>query len=176
MSRPARSGPLGGDPHDGPGGRREVPFGPEISWPHGFRQMDPESRDLIESAYRPGPGYQQPAMDDYGYGDPGYSDPSYEGPKTLYNGPAFRGQGGGPTNAPPGPYLGSGYRPSGPVPGYHGPEIRDSSRPGGARRSYAPSGGAYPEQWYDHPRLDDRVVADVRPGGADPRLAGINYG
>jgi hypothetical protein len=158
MSRAARSGPLGGDPHDGPGGRREVPFGPEISWPYGFRQMDPESRDLIESAYRPGPGYQQPALDDYG--DPGYSDPSYEGPKTPYNGRAFPGQGASTTNAPaPRPYLGSGYRPSGPVPGYHGPEIRDSSRPGGAPRAGT---GAYPEQWYDHPRLDDRVAGDLR--------------
>jgi hypothetical protein len=139
---PARSGP-GSDSRDGAAGR-QVPFGPEISWPYGFRQMDPESRDLIESAYRPGPGYQQPAMDDYGYGDPGYSDPSYEGPKAPYNSPAFPGQGGGATNPPaPRPYAGSGY---------------------------------YPEQWYDHPRLDDRVANDMRRGAADPRLEGITYG
>jgi len=211
LSSPARFGPPGGDPHDGPGGRREAPFGPEISWPYGFRQMDSESRDLIESAYRPGPGYQQPAVNDYGYGDPGYSDPSYEGPKTPYNGPAFPGQGGGAPNSPaPRPFSGSGagYRPSGPVPGHHGPGSRDSSRPAGPGRSYPPppageeiwpvtgaqealpdtgpqpaAGGfgpagsaAYPEQWYGHPRLDDRVTGDARRGAADPRLEGINYG
>jgi hypothetical protein len=150
MSSPARSGPLGGDPHDGPGGRREAPFGPEISWPYGFRQMDSESRDLIESAY--GTGYQQPAMDDYGYGDPGYSDPSYEGPKTPYNGPAFPGSGSGsgsgygggsPNTSAPRPLGGSGYRPSGPVPGYHVPGVRDSARPG---RSYPPPSGQ-PDIW-----------------------------
>ncbi len=201
MSGPARYGPPGGDPHDGPGGRREVPFGPDISWPHGFRQMDSDSRDLIESAY--GSGYQQPAMDDYGYGDPGYSDPSYDGPKTPHDGPAFPGHGGGSPNAPaPRPLGGSGYRPSGPVPGYHVPEVRETARPG---YSFAPPAGqpdiwpvtgaqevlpdtgpqpavgrsgspSYPEQWYDNPRLDDRVADDVRRGPADPRLAGINYG
>ena len=66
-----------------------MPFGPEVSWPYGFRQLDPESRVVLESAYGSGPVYQQPAMDDYGYGDPGYSDPSYEGPKTPYGNPAL---------------------------------------------------------------------------------------
>src|SRR5260370_30798355 len=83
------SGPRS-DPHEGPGGRRDVPFGPEISWPYGFRQLDPQSRQVLESAYGTGPVYQQPAMDDYG--DPGYSDPSYEGPRTPYGGPPFPGQ------------------------------------------------------------------------------------
>ena len=73
-------------------GRRDVPFGPEVSWPYGFRQLDPESREVLESAYGSGPVYQQPAMDDYGYGDPGYSDPSYEGPKTPYGNSALPGR------------------------------------------------------------------------------------
>ena len=102
-SSPVRygSGPRS-DPHEGLGGRHEVPFGPEISWPYGFRQMDDESRDVLESAYGTGPcrgavpqaQYQQPAVDDYGYGDPGYADPSYEGPRTPYGGSAFGGQPG----------------------------------------------------------------------------------
>src|SRR5208282_3584052 len=101
------SGPRS-DPHDGRGGRREAPFGPEISWPYGFRQLDPESRDVLESAYGTDRVYQQPAVDDYGYGDPGYADPSYEGPRTPHggpalsgpalNGPAFGGQNGVPPN------------------------------------------------------------------------------
>ena len=67
-----------------------MPFGPEISWPHGFRQLDPQSREVLESAYGAGPAYQQPAMDDFGYGDPGYSDPSYEGPRAPYGNPGYR--------------------------------------------------------------------------------------
>src|SRR5580704_2270903 len=94
------SGPRN-DPPESLSGRREAPFGPEISWPYGFRQMDDESRDVLESAYGTAPKYQQtpskqaqyqqPAVDDYGYGDPGYSDPSYEGPRTPYAGPSFDG-------------------------------------------------------------------------------------
>src|SRR5437868_12979864 len=45
-------GPGGGDPRDD-GGRRDVPFGPEISWPHGFRPLDTQSREVLESAYDP---------------------------------------------------------------------------------------------------------------------------
>ena len=92
MGNPARFGSgARSEPQDVPGGsgtgRREAPFGPEISWPYGFRPLDPESREVLESAYGTGPlntsygsgsGYQPSAMDDYG--DPGYSDPSYDGP------------------------------------------------------------------------------------------------
>jgi hypothetical protein len=252
-----------------------VPFGPEISWPHGFRQLDPQSRDAFESAYGPEPvytgaAYQQPAMDDYdGYGDPGYSDPSYDGPRTSYAGPAFPGGNGDPRNAGgPRGSGGPGYRtPGSGVPGYQVPEVRDTSRsgysspgysgpgyeassyetggygtsgyeaPGYPAPGYAGSGyqppppaarddiypvtgamealpetgpqplapwgdrdgfgktgtSAYPEQWYDHPRLDDRArdilpaadprPADPRPGDSrpadprpgDPRLEGIRY-
>ncbi len=235
MSSPVRygSGP-GSDPHDDPGGRREAPFGPEISWPYGFRQMDSESREVLESAYDTGPTYSQPAVNDYGYGDPGYADPSYEGPRTPHGRPASGGPTyGGPRNAaPPRASGGSGYRPpeTG-VPGYQVPEIRDSARPGYASPGYQPqgfappsggqeiwpvtgsqealpatgpqpiaspiappvappvadawgtrgSGGfpqaaspAYPDQWYDNPRLNNQPPADARP--ADPRLEGINYG
>jgi hypothetical protein len=201
---------------------------------------------VLESAYGTGPVYQQPAMDDYGYGDPGYSDPSYEGPRTPYGAPAFGGQNGGSRNAAaPRAFAGSGYRPADTkVPGYHVPEIRESSRPGHAGPGHQPQdfappstgpeiwpvtgaqealpdtgpqpaanslsardsgrfpqagNTAYPEQWYDNPRLDDRVLDDVRhdqprSGGwgldgppaagsrradsppADPRLKGMNYG
>ena len=103
-----------------------MPFGPEVSWPYGFRQLDPESREVLESAYGSGPVYQQPAMDDYGYGDPGYSDPSYEGPKTPYGNPAFpadHGNGRGNAGAPR-DFGGTGYRSSGRrsrIPGPRGP-------------------------------------------------------
>ena len=147
-SSPVRygSGP-GSDPHDGSGGRREVPFGPEISWPYGFRQMDSESREVLESAYGTGPVYSQPAVEDDGYGDPGYADPSYEGPRTPYGGPALGGpavggQHGSSPNAPtPRRSGGSGHRsPEAGLPGYYVPQIRNSARSGHAVPGYQPRG------------------------------------
>ncbi len=169
---------------------------------------------MLESAYGPEPVYQQPAMDDYGYGDPGYADPSYEGPRTP---------------SAPAAFSASGYRqPGAPVPGYQVPETGAYSRPGRQAPSYPapgyaapgrqalgyeapghqdlggpgiypvtgaqealpdtgpqpnarprtaqdPPGGrpvaggpAYPEQWYDHPRLEDRVREDSAPGRRPP--------
>ena len=161
-----------------------MPFGPEISWPYGFRQMDPEARELLESAYRTGSGYAQPASDDFGYGDPGYSDPSYE-PSLDYS--------TGPRSAPFVPARPSGpsrpgQRPRDPqLPGYHVPSYPPSTGhvPGGstpgdgiwpvtgsqeALPDTGPQRPAYPEQWYDNPRLSDRAKLP-----ADPRLEGMNY-
>jgi hypothetical protein len=215
-----------------------VPFGPDISWPQGFRQLDPQSRDVLESAYGTGSVYQQPAIDDYGYGDPGYADPSYDGPRTRYPDPLSRGD----TGSRPTASGWSGYRsPGTAVPGYQLPDSRpqpqDFTAPAAAPRDIYPvtgaqealpdtaprspqpvargwaaqdSGGAtatgssaYPDQWYGHPRLDDRVLgdgargdraldgsrpADVRPSdprpaeprssegrSGDPRLVGMRY-
>src|SRR5580693_6490280 len=100
MSGPGPYGPgRRSEPHEAPDGRRDVPFGPDVSWPNGFRQLDSEARRLLESGYGTqgyGPGqydhvdpgygagrgsaYRQSAMDDYG--DPGYSDPAYDGPRS----------------------------------------------------------------------------------------------
>ncbi len=152
------------EPQDGRGsGRREVPFGPEVSWPYGFRQLDPESREVLESAYGTRrPAYQQPAMDDFGYGDPGYSDPSYEGPKTPYGNPAFpAGHGAGHAGTQR-DFGGTGYRPSdssGSLPGYQVPEIRDPalpsnqgpSRPGSAYQAPGYAGSGYQPQSFAPP-------------------------
>jgi hypothetical protein len=101
-----------------------VPFGPEISWPQGFRQLDSPSRDVLESAYT-GHVYQQPAIDDYGYGDPGYADPSYDGPRAPYPDPAFRGDTGSWTPAGPAASGRPGYwSPETAVPGYQVPDFR----------------------------------------------------
>jgi len=64
-------------------GSRMVPFGPDITWPYSFRQLNPESREVLGSAYGTGPIYQQPAMDDYGYEDPGYSNPVHGGSRSA---------------------------------------------------------------------------------------------
>ena len=161
-----------------------MPFGPEISWPYGFRQLDPESREMLESAYGTGPAYQQPAMDDFGYGDPGYSDPSYEGPKTPYANPAFPGsQPNGRANAGgPREFGGTGYRPSGGVPGYQVPEVRDSSplthqgpgyaAPGRQPQPFAPLSGRGDEIWPvtgAQEALPDTGPQPAVPGGSATR-------
>jgi hypothetical protein len=147
------------------GGRREAPYGPEISWPYGFRPLDAESREVLESAYGNGPlnsgygagsVYQPQALDDYG--DPGYSDPSYDGPS--YGGSSHSGRSGssggsgysGGPAAPSSPSGSGGFgtprgfggdsrRPSGSTPGYQLPEAprgQDSRRSG----YQAPASGA----------------------------------
>ena len=183
-----------------------MPFGPEISWPYGFRQLDPESRRLLESGYAPagsgadgygaegygaegygaegygaegygaegygaegygaegygrgghdpagyglpdagrgsydhagsrygggapgygnGPGYRQPAMDDYGYGDPGYSDPAYDGPRGGYGGPVQPG--GSRGSRVPGAPASADSAGYGRPPRYRVSEFRESPRP-----------------------------------------------
>src|SRR4249919_568852 len=134
------------EPQDALGsGRREAPFGPEVSWPYGFRKLDPESREVLESAYGTSPAYQQPAMDDFGYGDPGYSDPSYEGPKAPYgnHGAGNHGAGNHGDGGTPRDFGGAGYRPAGPsggVPGYQVPEVRDPAPPAYQAPGYQGSG------------------------------------
>jgi hypothetical protein len=186
-------GPYGpgrrGDPQDGPGRRQEAPFGPEISWPNGFRQLDPESQRLLDVGYGPsgygpegygppgyapegygypgsgrgaydgadpryggtpgygdGYGYQQSAMDDFGYGDPGYSDPSYDGPRDGYGGSALPGGNrGGRARGAAASVDGAGYGRA----SRHAPGFREPSRPGygypqGPPASPADARGSYP--------------------------------
>src|SRR5689334_21117463 len=162
------------EPQDGLGsGRREVPFGPEISWPYGFRQLDPESREVLESAYGTRPAYQQPAMDDFGYGDPGYSDPSYEGPKTPYGNPAFpanhgANHGTGHAAGTQRDFGGTGYRPSGTsgsLPGYQVPEIRDPALPSNQGPSHP--GSAYQVPGYAGSGYQPQSFAPAPGSGQD---------
>jgi hypothetical protein len=183
------------DPPQGAAGWQQVPFGPEISWPGGFRPLDPQTREILESGYRAVPSYQQPAQDDYGYGDPGYQDPAYDGPRTPYADP------GTSAGAAPGYQAPHGYRVPEPPrhagPGYHQgftPPSADAhdiypvtgaqeALPDAGPQSWAggsPGAGnpGYPEQWYGSPRLNERPPDDAAPGGgpaADPRLAGMRY-
>ncbi len=194
-----------------------MPFGPDISWPNGFRRLDTESRRLLESGYgtgeyRPGQydprygagsprrGYQQPAVDDYGYGDPGYSDPSYEGPRNPYTGPMFalghpgpRAQGspaadGYRTSRHTAPPAGaSGLHPADgsgaiyPTTGAQealpatGPQPIAGFWAGQGPASADPGSRGYPDQRYDTPRSGVRVPdgprhEDPRFDGGRPRL------
>jgi hypothetical protein len=185
--------PRSGPPDDAAGGWREVPFGPEISWPSGFRPLDTQAREILEAGYRAAPSYQQPALHDHGYGDPGYLDPAYDGPRTPYSGPGPADRGGA---------AGAGYQG---VPGYQLPEPPGYAGPahqrGFAERPAAdqdiypvtgaqealqdtgpqpwPTGSApagYPDRWYGSPRLDDRALGGTAPDGpGDRRLAGLRY-
>jgi hypothetical protein len=71
------------------GDQRREPFGPEVSWPTGYYDLDPyqgqsSGRQAGEMPYGEHPyaagGQQVQGVDEFGYGDPGYSDPRYEGP------------------------------------------------------------------------------------------------
>ena len=175
MSGPGPYGPgRRSEPREVPGGRREVPFGPDVSWPNGFRQLDPESRRLLESGYGRsvdpgygtggrGPGYRDPASDDYG--DPGYSDPAYDGPRSGSAGRS-RPDGNRGSRAPGGSPApdGSGH---GSVPGYHVPDYRGPSRPdlGGFQQGFS-APGIYPVTGAQEalPATGPQPVADTWPG------------
>jgi len=186
MSGPGPYGPgRGSEPHEVPGGRREVAFGPDISWPNGFRQLDTEARRLLESGYGTsgygrgqydhvdpgygpgsrGAGYRQPessSLDDYG--DPGYSDPTYDGPRSGSGGRARPGDSRG-GRAPGGAPVsdGAGY---GTVPGYQVPDYREPAP--GYQQSY-PSSDIYPVTGAQEalPDTGPQPIANSWPGG-DP--------
>lgn len=82
------------DPYQGQSGPLpELPYGPDVSWPSGFRRTEFDSgeyRQLVDDyqghngrAHRPANRYQ-PASEDRGYGDPGYADPRYDGPRDRF--------------------------------------------------------------------------------------------
>jgi hypothetical protein len=197
-----------------------VPFGPDISWPNGFRRLDTDSRRALEAGYgtggyrtgpydhvdprygagaagqAPGRGYQQPAMDDFGYGDPGYSDPSYDGPRNPYTGPMRqlgypgpRGRAGYQPGFPADVYPTTGAQEAlpatGPQPiaGYwtgQGPGYADQRRPGavdGPRYDDSRFGDArYDDARYDDARFDDARFDGGRPRLEDPRAGGPRHG
>jgi hypothetical protein len=128
-----------------------------------------------------------------GYHVPGIRDSSRPG----YTGPGYPGTGSprqdfaSPLSAADDIYPVTGAQEAlpdtGPQPFARPWQAQDSGTPAQAGRS------AYPEQWYDHPRLDDRVLGDRaqedrvlddrRPGDSrpadsrpdDPRLVGMRY-
>jgi hypothetical protein len=186
MSGPGPYGPgRRGEPHEAPGGRGGVPFGPEVSWPNGFRQIDPEARRLLEAGYGPsgqgrgqydhvdpgygtagrGSGYRSadpsPSLDDYG--DPGYSDPTYDGPR---GGSGARGWPGDPRGlrAPGGSSASDGGY--GGVPGYHVPDYREPARPDAGYQQGYPASGIYPVTGAQEalPDTGPQPIADSWPG------------
>jgi hypothetical protein len=140
-----------------PADRRSAPFGPEVSWPAGYSNLeyrDGDYRYAAPQAEQQSPashgGHPYASFTTEGYGDDGYRDPGYQGPAAQDAGIAgtrtvrgFVETGQGWGQAPDG-YAqssyqqgnGNGYRPG---PGYGQSEYAGSS--------YAPAGQielAYP--------------------------------
>jgi hypothetical protein len=155
--------------------REDVPLGPEISWPNGFRQLD--------RGHQQAPAYQQPAMDDYGYGDPGYADPSYDGDGGYYAPPAPPAP--GPVRGPVTPPQYSSAPPAYEPPAYQPPAYEPAppqydaapaayQLPPGASMAPDP---VYPvtgaQEIYREP---DHVGSRYdEPRQSDPRLEGLRY-
>jgi hypothetical protein len=108
-----------------PADRRRGPFGPDISWPTGYSDLEYREGDYRYSAPAPQARAAQPPaaqgqhpyadLSAAGYGDDGYRDAGYDGPAAQDAGYA---QPGYPPAAPSGP-SGNGYgRPGHAGPGY----------------------------------------------------------
>ncbi len=138
-----------------PADQRQVPFGPDVSWPAGYSDMeyrDGGHRHTTPQAQPPAPAQGQhpyAAFSSSGYGDDGYSDPGYQGPAAQDAGIAgtrmvrgFVEQG-----QAPGGYAQPGY-PQGDSPQGQGyPQDHGYGQPGYAGSSYVPAGDievAYP--------------------------------
>src|SRR5215469_13846076 len=119
-----------------PSAQRQVPYGPEVSWPGGYpnpeyrgsdyrpaRHALPASQNYGEHPYAAydvagygdnGTGYAQSTPDAFGYGDPGYTNPGYDGPSSQDTGIAGTRTVRGfvePGQQGPGYQGGSGYQP-----------------------------------------------------------------
>jgi hypothetical protein len=154
-----------------------VPFGPDISWPTGYSNLeyrDGDYRYPANDAPQPAggygehpyaafsapgygddaSGYSSPSAADYGYGDPGYSDLGYDGPASQDAGIA-------------GTRTVRGYVEAGPShPGYPG-----YAQPGHALPAPTGQDYGYPAQDYDdsghielaYPFASSQAVGEYRP-------------
>jgi hypothetical protein len=119
------------DDHGGlPADQRQAPFGPDISWPTGYSNLEyrdgdyrypaqqaPRSANYGEHPYAAfsadghgdAGGYPRSSAN-FGYGDPGYSDPGYDGPASQDAGIASTRTVRGYVEAPPAQdYAPAGY-------------------------------------------------------------------
>lgn len=158
---------------DGPSAQQRVPFGPEVSWPSGYYDLeyrngaysypDEGPRADGRAALPSGPPGEHPyaSFGPLGYGDPGYQDPGYEGPAAQDAG-YQRGAGYAPPSGLPSgaPRLG----PPQPGPPQPGNELER------AQRHPALDGFNYDEPQYADGDLPDPRYPDTRFGqlGYDP--------
>jgi hypothetical protein len=141
-----------------PADRRQASFGPEVSWPAGYSDLEYRDGDYRYSAplAEPSPpasqgGHPYAAFTAAGYGDDGYRDPGYQGPSAQDAGIAgtrtvrgFVDAGQGGDYGPPDGYARSSYQ-QGNGAGY--PQRQAYSQSQYAGSSYASAGQiemAYP--------------------------------
>src|SRR5438034_565033 len=128
-----------------------------------------EPQDGLGSGRREVPEIRDPAL-------PSHQGPSHQG--SAYQAPGYAGSACQPQSFAPPPGSGQDIWP---VTGAQ--EALPDTGPQPVLRGDSPRGStAYPEQWYDSPRLDDRAQDDRAPRDSrpsrspDPRLAGMTYG
>ncbi len=172
--------------------QRQVPFGPDISWPTGYSDLEYRDGEYRYPApYTPQPpashgehpyaafsgsgygddagGYGRPSAADHGYGDPGYSDLGYDGPASQDSGIAGTRTVRGfveTTQAPSG-YAGPGYALSAPTAQDYGYTAQDYDEPAHIELAYPPATPeAYPApDAYQQPWDYDRPL---RYDGEEP--------
>ena len=133
-----------------------MPFGPEVSWPNGFRQLDSESRRLLESGY--GPASHGPAR--HGPASPGSTSPgSASHGSASYGSTSYGGEGYGAAG-----YGSAGYAAPGSERGTNGHV--DPGYGGAPAYGHGPS--------YRQPAMDDYGYGD--PGYSDPSYEGPRSG
>jgi len=152
-----------------PANQGHAPFGPEISWPGGYSNLEYANGDYRYSApqaARPAAGqgaHPYAAFNGSGYGDDGYSDPGYQGPAAQDAGVAgtrtVQGFIDGRQGYPPPGYAQSSYLPPAPTaanrqPGYAGSSYAASdiemAYPSAAQAPH--SSDLYSQPWdYDLP-------------------------
>ena len=172
-----------------PANQGHVPFGPEISWPGAYSNLEYANGDYRYSAPQaaapPAAGqgaHPYAAFDGSGYGDDGYSDPGYQGPVAQDAGVAgtrtVQGHVEGQQGYPPAGYAQSSYLPPAPTaanrrPGYAGSSYATSdiemAYPPAAPTSH--SSELYSQPWdYDQPlRYDGEEDAHLDYGRAEAR-------
>ena len=177
-----------------PASQGHAPFGPEISWPNGYSDLEYTSGDYrypatrAEQAPAPG-GHPYAAFNSSGYGDDGYSDPGYQGPAAQDAGIAgartVQGHvesGPGHQGYPPAGYAQSSYFPPAPAAPHRQPGYAGSSYAAGdielAYPAAAHGADLYKQPWdYDQPlRYDGEEDSYVDYGRAETRGGRENDG
>jgi hypothetical protein len=180
-----------------PANQRNVPFGPEISWPNGYSNLEYPSGGYRYPATR---AEQAPALgqgahpyasfNGAGYGDDGYTDPGYQGPAAQDSGipgtrtvQGFVESGQGQQGYPSGGYAQSSYLPPAPAAPHRHPGYAGSSYAANDIELAYPTAGAhgadlYNQPWdYDQPlRYDGEEVSYLDYGRAESRDGRENDG
>jgi hypothetical protein len=173
-----------------PANQGHVPFGPEISWPNGYSNLEYPNGDYryaaSQQAQLPAAGHgahPYGAFNGAGYGDDGYQNPAYQGPAAQDAGvpgnrtvQGFVDSGQGQQGYPPAGYAQSSYLPPAPPVPHRQQGYAGSSYAAGdielAYPAAAPHGpDLYNQPWdYEQPlRYDGEEVSYVDYGRADGR-------